>query len=446
MKNLAPRLSQFFQFELLRVLGTAPLLGCDVGEWVEATDKIKQDDPESWYRAWTEASETVEAVADEALRANDRQGALWALLRACNYRRASEFMLHVQPGDPRLHAALLKSSDNFQRALPLLDSAVEMLQIPYEGTTLPGYLFLPTASGAASGAANTTRPGNRTKTPLLVVTGGYDATQEELYFGMASGARVRGYACLVFEGPGQGVVARRTHGRAYLRPDWEVVIGAVLDHVFWLGDEKPALGLDLSRIALVGASMGGYFALRGATDARVSAVISIDGFYDLGDMMASRMPRILWPDRLGAPLFNWLLGAAQRWDFQTRFEFQHAMLATGAETPAEVYQQLARYRLCNDDDTSILDRVKCPALITGARDTLYWSLEDSTYRIFKALSQLDEAKDKQLWIPDGWGQGSLHAKVGAFSHLHCKMFCWLNHVFEINPDGLDRDAGGVQQK
>ncbi|GAB1313478.1 hypothetical protein MFIFM68171_03688 [Madurella fahalii] len=437
MKSLVPRFSEFFRFELLRVLGTAPVQGCDVGEWVEATDEIKQDDPESWYEAWTEAAEKVEVAADEALRVGDRQGALWAFLRASNYRRASEFMLHVQPDDPRLLSALLKASDNFQHACPLLDSAVKILQIPYENTMLPGYLFLP-ANGSAGPSVN------RMKTPLLVVTGGYDSTQEELFFGMASGARVRGYACLVFEGPGQGVVVRRKHGRAYLRPDWEVVIGAVLDHVIGLSGETPELGLDVSRIALVGASMGGYFALRGATDARVSAVISIDGFYNLGDLMTSRMPRVLWPDRLGDGLFNWLLAAIQRWDFQTRFEFQHAMLATGADTPAEVYRQLARYRLCDDGGTSILDRVKCPALITGAQDTLYWSLEESTYRIFGALSQLDEAKGKQLWIPVGWGQGSLQAKVGALSHLHCKMFSWLNHVFNI--DGAGVAPSGVQEK
>jgi pimeloyl-ACP methyl ester carboxylesterase len=430
MKNLAPQFSEFFRFELLRVLGTAPVQGCDVAEWVEASEKIKQDDAESWYMAWTEAAEKAEAAADEALRAGDQQGACWAFLRATNYRRASEFMLHIQPNDPRLLESLLKSSDNFRRACSLLDSAVEVLQIPYEDTTLPGYLFLPTSgSTAAAGSALH----QRAMTPLLVATGGYDSTVEELFFGMASGARVRGYACLVFEGPGQGIVARRMQGRKHLRPDWEVVIGAVLDHAVWLSREKPHLGLDMSRIALVGASMGGYFALRGASDARVGAVISIDGFYNLGDMMASRMPRMLWPNRIGDSAFNWLLNAAQRWHFQTRFEFQHAMLATGADTPAEVYRQLARYRLCDQDTdgSDLLDRVKCPALITGARDTLYWSLEESTYRIFGALSQLDEAKDKQLWIPAGWGQGSLQAKVGAFSHLHCKMFSWLNHVFGI---------------
>ncbi|KAK4658855.1 hypothetical protein QC762_105220 [Podospora pseudocomata] len=428
MKSLAPQFTEFFRFELLRILGTAPFHGCDVSEWAEATESIKQDDPESWYGAWTQAAERVEVMAEEAMKNGDHHAARWAFLRACNYRRASEFMLHVQPSDPRLLASLVKASDNFRQASKLLNSPVETLEIPFgNGSTLPGYLFLP---------AGGTRAGHREeKTPILVATGGFDSIQEELFFGMADGARVRGYACVTFEGPGQGVVARRGTDRLLLRPDWEVVIKAVLDHIFQLAVAKPHLNLDLSRIALVGASMGGYFALRGATDPRVSAVVSVDGFYDLGEMMASRTPRFLWPESLGDGIFNWLLGSAQRWYFQTRWEFQHAMLATGATTPAEVYRQLARYHLRGPEGgPSVLDRIKCPALITGSRDTLYWSLEESTYRIVRELTSLEEGKDKKVWIPTGWGQGSLQAKVGAFSHFHHNMFSWLDDVFGIGAE------------
>lgn len=435
MKTLAPKLSEFFRFELLRVLGTAPFGGCDVAEVIEVAEHIKQDDPESWYRAWAGAAEQAEALAADSRRCGDVHTERWALLRACNYRRSSEFMLHAKPDDARLLSSLEAASSNFREACRLMDSPVRVLEIPYQKTsTLPAYLYLPTTTNDPK---NISRNGGVTneagaKIPLLVATGGYDSTQEELYFGMAAGARIRGYACLTFEGPGQGVVARRADDRLHLRPDWEVVMGAVLDYAVSLAHEEPSLNIDISRIALVGASMGGYFALRGATDERVSAVVSIDGFYHLGETLDERTPALLRPDSAGDTFFNWMLGWSQHMSFQTRWEFQHAMMATGVDTPADVYRTMSQYRLVEPDGSSILDRVKCPVFLSGARDTLYWTPEQSTLRIFEGLSKLEAGEDgKYLWLPVGWGQGSLQAKVGAWSHFHHKMFQWLDRVLGV---------------
>ena len=81
---------QFFNFEYIRVLSMAPMHGADVGECLEAASKIKKNDPESWYEAWTDAAAFAEEAASRALRVGDKQAAKWAFLRASNYRRASE--------------------------------------------------------------------------------------------------------------------------------------------------------------------------------------------------------------------------------------------------------------------------------------------------------------------------------------------------------------------
>lgn len=75
------------------------------------------------------------------------------------------------------------------------------------------------------------------------------------------------------------------------RPDWEVVISKVIDYVYDLTKQRPGLNLDLDRLALTGNSMGGYFVLRGATDPRVKARISTDGFYDVWLFTESRLPK-----------------------------------------------------------------------------------------------------------------------------------------------------------
>ena len=49
------------------------------------------------------------------------------------------------------------------------------ISIPYEGTTLPGYLFLVDDSGTAR--------------PTVIYNNGYDSTLEEAYFAVGAAAR-----------------------------------------------------------------------------------------------------------------------------------------------------------------------------------------------------------------------------------------------------------------
>ena len=61
-------------------------------------------------------------------------------------------------------------------------------RIPYDDTTLPGYLI------PAPGAAGQKRP-------TIIFTNGYDATITDLFFASAVAAGARGYHCLLFDGP-----------------------------------------------------------------------------------------------------------------------------------------------------------------------------------------------------------------------------------------------------
>lgn len=114
-------------------------------------------------------------------------------------------MLHCTPKDPRLLKTLEHSVANFQRGFELLEDShrrggeVLHLDVPYQdGMTLPAYLFMPLRE-----------PGSTDPIPVILNTGGFDSTQEELYFSIAAGARRRGYAVLTFDGPGQGIFLRQ---------------------------------------------------------------------------------------------------------------------------------------------------------------------------------------------------------------------------------------------
>ena len=64
-------------------------------------------------------------------------------LRASNSYRNSEFFLHGQPKDPRIARAYRLTVDCYKRCAELFDPPIVPVEIPYEHTTLPGYLHRP---------------------------------------------------------------------------------------------------------------------------------------------------------------------------------------------------------------------------------------------------------------------------------------------------------------
>ncbi|MCF3101220.1 alpha/beta fold hydrolase [Streptomyces roseoverticillatus] len=99
----------------------------------------------------------------------------------------------------------------------------------------------------------------------VVVVPGLDSAKEE-FLDLVSALLARGLAVFAMDGPGQGVLA----ATSFLRPDYEQVVGRVID----------ALGV--ARIGLVGLSLGGYFAARtAALEPRVAAAATVSGPFRL---------------------------------------------------------------------------------------------------------------------------------------------------------------------
>ncbi|KAI1824108.1 Alpha/Beta hydrolase protein [Xylaria intraflava] len=431
MQKVLPSCSEFLNFEFLRLIGSAPFQGAEIGECLEAAAAIRPNDPESWYRVWTGAAERAERIGEETLRSGDREAARWAYLRASNYRRSSEFLLHHPSSlrDPRLFDAISRSIDDFKKSCALLDSPFICFEVPFGGNEpLPAYLFLPSPGSTRSGS----------KVPVLLCTGGFDSTQEELYYFFAAGARTRGYACVSFEGPGQGIVARRNKPQ-HLRPDWEVVVAAVLDEFTSEAKAHPEWNLDLDRIALAGASLGGYLALRGALDPRVKAVASIDGTPDMGITAKTHLPWLLieaiekrW---VSDAVFDRLLLALTKFDFKSSWEFGHGMLVMGITSPVNLVREMMHNYRLNDagsDGVPLYKKIKGPVLVTAASSTLYFPLEMGPQLVYDILSHLQPGETKEMWIPDSPSQGGLQAKVAALASLHVKVFGWLDRVFEVD--------------
>jgi hypothetical protein len=89
-------------------------------------------------------------------------------MRASNYYRAAEFYVRDDPQDPRSLRGWQSSHDCFAEAARLADPPpFEAVEIPYEGTTLPGYFFRVDDSGK--------------QRPTVITMTGMDGYQEETY-------------------------------------------------------------------------------------------------------------------------------------------------------------------------------------------------------------------------------------------------------------------------
>lgn len=131
-----------------------------------------------------------------------------------------------------------------------------------------------------------------------------------------------GYAVLTIEGPGQGLTL---HDKGEpMRADWEVVSKAVLDYLVSYAKDHPDMELDLDRVAMAGASLGGYMALRAATDPRVKPYVAADPPYDLYDFATKHAPPTLfglWErDWVPDSLVHMLISLGTRFSFQMRHE------------------------------------------------------------------------------------------------------------------------------
>jgi pimeloyl-ACP methyl ester carboxylesterase len=419
----------FFNFETVRILGMAPAGGAELAECLDAVGQIKDNDPESWHRAWAEQAHKAEAIANEARASGDREAAKRALLRAHNYARASYYML---PGagplshDPRYLALCEKSVALFQDATKFFPpGTVHRLQIPFEGRKLPGYLYLPPSWRRL--------PGEQ-KAPILVANSGADGLSEEIYFMAPAAALELGYAAVTYEGPGQGLTLHRD-GVAF-RPDWEIVASAVLDHLETLSATKPELGIDTDRVAVWGTSLGGYFALRAAAgDTRFKACVAIDPVHDFWDFATTQVPKAFlaaWARGwIGDGAVDAVINVGTRLAFQMKWNIATTGTFFGQRRPSQILRAMKDYTLRLPGGGSLLDQIWCPVLVTGAEASLYLDVSSHTSAVYDGLSNLKEGVEKQLWVGTTPGEGGLQAKVGALALSNQRVFRFLDQHFGV---------------
>jgi pimeloyl-ACP methyl ester carboxylesterase len=278
-----------FNYQLIRALGVADYGGSTVGECLAVATEIADGSPSSWAGAFERLAQRTEDRGRSCLAAGHRVSGRDHYLRASTYYRTAEYYTDGARG--RSHETGERSRACFAVAAGLVDPPVELVEVPFEGGSLPGYLVRPVGGGAGG------------RRPTLVGVGGFDSSAEELYFHLGAPGSERGWNVFVFDGPGQPGCMRRNPAMTF-RPDYEVPLGAVLDELGRRDD------VDGERLALAGQSFGSYFAARSAaTDDRVRALVANPPVVDMSRYMEAwvgtdvfRMTRDIRPeDVIGVP-------------------------------------------------------------------------------------------------------------------------------------------------
>ena len=216
-------------------LGAHPLDGLDEDTARATIESLVGIDPESWAAAWGAAAERFAAAAE---RGDDPAAKREALLQAYGFAFIGRYPVPNHPAKERLYD---RARALFLAATSLDDPPVERVTVPFDGRDGEG-----SEVAVLSAAARRKSSGRRS----CMFWGGIDTWKEEVYSRMGTLLRSRGFAVLLLDMPGVG------ESPVLAGPDAQRQWTPVFD---WLAGRDD---LDGNRCAAVGASFGGYWAMK----------------------------------------------------------------------------------------------------------------------------------------------------------------------------------------
>ena len=341
-----------FNFLTEIALGSVYRQAADVGEVLSTVDRIHDGKAQSWVDEWTAAADRVAQEAAANAGAGRRYSAAGQYLRASLYYSVATYSADGT-GDPTLFAALWEKHraawDKFVDLGDFSGAVAERIEIPYEGTTLPGYFF---RSGAAGEPRRT-----------LIFNNGSDGSVVGAWTDAIASALARGWNAMTFDGPGQNAALVR-QGLAF-RPDWEKVITPVVD---FLSDRAD---VDREKLALLGVSQAGYWVPRAlAFEHRIAAGVADPGVVDVSTTVLGHLPHMMIK----------LLEAGEREKFDRDMEWTlkispstRSLLALrmrpyGVTSPYEFFSAARNYALTDE----LIAKITTPVLVTDPENEQFW--------------------------------------------------------------------------
>ena len=332
------------------VIATSLWGGSDLGEIYKVANALKghAGDGRAWFGAWNAMADKIVRIAQEAEQQGHLTTASAAYMRAANYIQTGERLL--QPRSEESQQAYAQAVALFKKGIsnvPFL--SIEAVEVPFEGgKSLPGY-FVKTRDAASA------------PLPTLVFFDGLDITKELQYFRGVPELAKRGMACLIVDIPGTGESIRFRGMPA--RFDTETAGTASVNYLETRAD------VDRDRLAVMGISLGGYYAPRAAAfEPRFKACVSWGAIWDYQATWKRRVEKA-FASALSVP-------------------GEHIMWVLGVSNIDDALKKLERFRLAG-----VADKVQCPYLLTHGEKDAQIPMEDAQ-ALFAAIG----ARDKTLKV------------------------------------------------
>lgn len=333
---------------------------------------------EAWYQSWRRMGERLERLAVQDKEAGHPLSASRKYLRAATYHLLAERqMTNRSPHKLQTYQQALAA---FRRGVELSGEAVEFVEVPYEGTTLPA-LFLPAVG--ANGRA-----------PCMVHFDGFDVTKEIIYLMHGYDLPRRGVALLICDHPGVGG-ALRLRGLP-TRYDMEVAAAACVDYL----QGRPEV--DPQRLGIMALSLGGYYAPRvAAFEKRLKCCVAWGAQWDTYQLWEERL-KALQRAALATPFFQltWVLGT---------------------ETVEEAMERLKDFRL-----EGVADKIDCALLVVHGendRQVPLWAAE----RTYEAATSSPRRELKVFTLDEG---GAEHCQVDNVTMATDYIYDWIADVLK----------------
>lgn len=366
-------------FKVIRAIGGMCSGQSEFGEIHQTCQKIDPDNLDTWTDAWEEMGDRLYEMAKASEAKHHMVTASGEYCRSTEYYHNAQFFL--DGNDPRRMSIYLKYRECFQKGTCHENPAPIEVHIPYEDTFLYAY-YLPSPKPDPSG-----------KSPTMVWFGGLDSTAEEAYFAVCKDFSKRGFNCLVVDGPGQGASLR--FNQVYSQHDYERAGTAAFDYLETRDD------VDLSRVAVVAWSLGGYYAPRIVCEEhRYAACITYGACYDYGKTWEERVAQ-------GSHALS-----------------PYAMWINGVATMDEALAKFRKFTLENR-----LHKVTCDVLITFGADDPQQKEEDA-HRICNEMVNARSVSFKLFTKEEG---GCSHVCADNLTLGNSYTADWLMDLFHMTP-------------
>jgi dienelactone hydrolase len=316
----------------VNMLGRGHYGGSDISELHKIGRLLegKVGDDDAWYGAFVKVADEVRGHAERFEASQHSVSAASFYLRACHYYQMGERFR--TPKDDKALATYQRSIDCFHKFAGQTDLNIEIVEVPFEGKSMPGYFVH--AQNAKS-----------VRAPCVVFFDGLDVTKEILFLLGTPELIKRGISVLLMDGPGTGEAIRFRN--MVLRHDYERAGSACIDYLETRKD------VDAKKIGIVAVSLGGYYAPRCASlEPRFAACIAWGAIWDY---------HATWKRRIEA-----------QFKASMSVPGHHIMWILGTDSLEDALQRLEAFKL-----DGVIQQMRCPFLLCHGEDDEQIPLADA---------------------------------------------------------------------